>query len=47
MKANVARLVIVAALLVSAFSLSACNTVRGMGQDLQKAGEGIQKAANK
>ena len=27
--------------------LSACNTVRGMGQDIQKAGETIEDAAKK
>ena len=27
--------------------LSACNTVKGMGQDLQKAGEKIESAAKK
>lgn len=28
-------------------SLSACNTVRGIGQDIEKAGESIQKAGSK
>ena len=28
-------------------SLSACNTVKGLGQDLQKAGEKIEDAAKK
>ena len=27
------------------FSLSACNTIRGVGKDIQKGGEIIQKAA--
>jgi entericidin B len=27
--------------------LSACNTVRGVGQDIEKGGEAIQKAATK
>ncbi|MBK1683506.1 entericidin A/B family lipoprotein [Rhodoferax fermentans] len=27
--------------------LSACNTVKGVGQDLQKAGEKIESAAKK
>jgi predicted small secreted protein len=31
----------------SAFVLSACNTVKGMGQDIQKAGEKIEGAAKK
>ena len=30
-----------------AFMLSGCNTVRGVGQDLQKAGEKIEDAAKK
>jgi predicted small secreted protein len=29
------------------FALTACNTVKGMGQDLQKAGETIEGAAKK
>jgi len=32
------------ALMVVAFALSACNTVRGVGQDLEKAGEAVQKS---
>jgi predicted small secreted protein len=28
-------------------SLAACNTVRGIGQDIEKAGESIQKAGSK
>ncbi|WP_413615312.1 entericidin A/B family lipoprotein [Halomonas cupida] len=27
--------------------LSGCNTWRGVGQDIEKAGEGIQNSANK
>jgi predicted small secreted protein len=30
-----------------AFALSACNTVKGVGQDIQKAGEKIEDAAKK
>jgi predicted small secreted protein len=30
-----------------AFTLAACNTVKGMGQDIQKAGEKIEGAAKK
>lgn len=29
------------------FALSGCNTVKGVGQDLQKAGEKIEDAAKK
>ena len=28
------------------FTLSACNTVKGVGKDIQKGGEAIQKAAS-
>jgi predicted small secreted protein len=33
--------------LLGMLSLTACNTVRGMGQDIEKAGETIQKAGSK
>lgn len=32
--------------LVSVLALSGCNTVKGVGKDVQKAGSGIQKAAD-
>ena len=28
-----------------AFALAACNTIHGMGQDIQKGGQAIEKAA--
>ena len=31
--------------LLAAFSLSACNTTRGLGEDIEATGEGIQNAA--
>ncbi|MBH9553092.1 entericidin A/B family lipoprotein [Inhella gelatinilytica] len=34
-------------LVAACFVLSACNTVRGFGQDMQKAGEKIEDAAKK
>ena len=34
-------------LLACALSVTACNTVKGVGQDIQKAGEKIEGAANK
>ncbi len=43
-------LVKVAVLAVAAgvvFSLYGCNTVRGIGQDIEKAGEAIQKSSNR
>ena len=29
------------------FSLYGCNTVRGIGQDVEKAGEAIQRSSNR
>lgn len=29
-----------------AVALTGCNTVQGMGKDLEKAGEAVQKSAN-
>jgi len=34
-----------AALLLLAFVLAGCNTVKGMGQDVQRAGSAIERAA--
>ena len=36
-----------AALFAFALMLAGCNTVRGMGQDIQKAGEKIEDTAKK
>ncbi len=36
------RKIAVLALAAVALTLSACNTVRGVGQDLEAAGEGVQ-----
>jgi predicted small secreted protein len=33
--------------LLGMVSLTACNTVKGVGQDIEKAGETIQKAGSK
>ncbi|MFM2251676.1 MAG: Entericidin EcnA/B family [Pseudomonadota bacterium] len=38
---------LIAASTAALLLLSACNTVKGMGQDLQKAGEKIEGAAKK
>lgn len=38
---------IIALTCVCVFALTGCNTVKGMGQDLQKAGEKIEGAAKK
>ncbi|HZY20359.1 MAG TPA: entericidin A/B family lipoprotein [Ramlibacter sp.] len=37
----------IAALLALAALLAGCNTVKGFGQDLQKAGDKIEDAANR
>ncbi len=33
--------------LVFSFALAGCNTVKGVGQDIQKAGEKLEDAAKK
>jgi predicted small secreted protein len=38
---------IIATLLATAFLLAGCNTVKGVGQDIQKAGEKIEDAGKK
>jgi predicted small secreted protein len=35
------------ALLAAAFVLAGCNTIKGAGQDIQKAGSAIENAAKK
>jgi predicted small secreted protein len=37
----------IAALLAVAFVLAGCNTVRGAGQDIQRAGNAIEDAAKR
>ena len=37
------RMILVA--LLAAFALSGCNTVRGVGQDVKKAGEVVEETA--
>lgn len=32
-------------LIALAFALSACNTINGMGKDLEQAGEAVQKSS--
>jgi len=33
-------------LLVLSFALTACNTINGVGKDIEKGGEAIQKSTN-
>jgi len=35
---------IIAVLIAAALVLAGCNTVRGVGQDIEKAGDAIQKS---
>jgi predicted small secreted protein len=35
----------IAILIAAALTLAGCNTVEGLGQDIEKAGESIQKSA--
>jgi predicted small secreted protein len=37
---------LIALLLATSFALVGCNTVQGMGKDIEKAGETIQKAGH-
>jgi entericidin B len=39
------KLVFVFFVIVSAVSLSACNTVSGLGKDIEKGGQAIERAA--
>jgi len=45
MKNSLSLLLAIAALLLSTFALSGCNTVRGIGQDVQRAGSAVSNAA--
>lgn len=38
---------IVTLLLAASFALAGCNTIKGMGQDIQKAGQTIEGAARR
>jgi predicted small secreted protein len=41
------KVLLIALGLLAVVSLSACNTMRGIGQDVQKAGSAIEDAAKK
>ena len=41
------RLILALAAVALSLGLSACNTIKGMGQDIKKAGETIEGAAKK
>ena len=38
---------LITALLLATFALSGCNTLQGIGKDVQKAGSAIEDAAKK
>lgn len=40
------RALILASLTIAALSLSACNTVEGVGKDIKSAGKAIEGSAN-
>ena len=42
---GVAKVLLLALAIGVVFSIYGCNTVRGMGQDIEKAGEAIQKSS--
>ena len=37
----------IAALMATMLTLAGCNTVQGVGQDIQKAGDAIERAGSK
>lgn len=39
--------ILIISLILCLFTLSACNTIQGMGRDIEKAGEAIQGGAQK
>jgi predicted small secreted protein len=43
---GVVKLVVIAVAVGVVFSIYGCNTVRGIGQDIEKAGEAIKKAGS-
>lgn len=44
---GVVKLAILAVAIGVVFSIYGCNTVRGVGQDIEKAGDAIRRAADK
>lgn len=41
------KIISVLAALAAVLALGACNTVQGIGKDIEKGGEALQRAANK
>ncbi|TCJ18565.1 entericidin A/B family lipoprotein [Parasulfuritortus cantonensis] len=44
---GVVKLALIAVAIGVVFSMYGCNTVRGVGQDIEKAGEAIQRSSNR
>jgi predicted small secreted protein len=44
---KISSMLTVALALLAAFMLVSCNTIKGMGQDVQKAGSAIENAVKK
>jgi len=44
---NVSMKPMIAVLIAAMMTLAGCNTVQGMGQDIQKAGSAIERAGSK
>ena len=47
MKKLTSLLLAIVVVSISTFALSGCNTVRGVGQDVQRAGSAVENAAKK
>jgi len=41
------KIISVLSMMMFAFSLSACNTMKGLGQDVERGGEKVQGAAER
>lgn len=41
------KLASILSILIAAYGLSACNTMKGFGQDVQRGGEKVESAAEK
>lgn len=44
---GVVKLAVIAVAIGVVFSMYGCNTMRGVGQDIEKAGEAIQRSTNR
>lgn len=44
---NVTKVFLVLALVTACVALPACNTTKGLGEDIEKAGDGLKDSADK